>query len=112
MKTLKLTRDQRLEILNQIGRMNVLAISGGMAHQLPDGIELRVSCGYRVRVRLLADDTYRVERVLVRGEKTFGKGSVDDVYCDQVGQMAYYASCFRNDSAHNGEWHYGREVAV
>jgi hypothetical protein len=98
--------DQRREILRQIGRSNVLAISGGRVTALEDGIELPVSNGYRVRVRLTPADYYRVERVFVRGGKEFDKGHLDDVDFTQVGNAAYYASCFRND---DGDWTYGKD---
>lgn len=103
-ETREVTHEQRIEMLKQIGKMNLMAISGGVAKGLPDGIELPVGCGYRVRVRLLVDDTYRVERVFVRGQKTFEKGHCENVYCDEVSEVAYYASCFRND---DGNWTYG-----
>lgn len=101
--TYTITGDQRQEILRQIGRMNVLAISGGRVTALADGIELPVGSGYRVRVRLTQMDYYRVERVFVRGGKEFDKGHRDDVDCEQVSEAAYYASCYRNDG---GEWTY------
>lgn len=97
------TGDQRREILRQIGRMNVVAISGGRVTALADGVELPVGSGYRVRVRLTPADYYRVERIFVRGSKEFEKGHMDDVDCEQVADAAYYASCFRNDG---GEWTY------
>lgn len=95
--------EQRREMLRQIGRSNIMAISGGRVLPLKNGVELPVGNGYRVRVRLLPNDTYRVERIFVRGSKVFDKGYRDNVYCDEVGEMAYYASCFRNDS---GTWTY------
>lgn len=105
--TFTIDGDQRREILRQIGRMNVAAISGGRVTPLADGIELPVNQGYRVRVRLTPMDYYRVERVLVRGGKEFAKGHLDDIDFMQVAQAAYYASCFRNDD--NGEWTYGKD---
>ena len=59
------------ELLNQIGRMNVFAISGGrVGVWKPQGecveVELPVSSGYWVRITLSWDDTYTVERVLKR----------------------------------------------
>lgn len=101
-----LTGDQRQEIVRQIGRMNVLAISGGRVTAIQDGIELPVGSGYRVRVRLTPMDYYRVERVFIRGGKEYDKGSVDDVDFTQVGELAYLASCYRNDG---GQWTYGIE---
>jgi hypothetical protein len=96
-------RVDRQVMLAQIGRMNVLAISGGRVKALADGVELPVSQGYRVRVRYNegADD-YRVERVMVRGGKEFAKGEVDHVYCDQVGELAYRAGMYRSWDAE--EW--------
>lgn len=99
-------------LLNQIGKMNVMAISGG--HVVIDGasynknlnttqeIELPVSSGYLVRITLAWDDTYTVERVLRRRPKgksykeTKVLGRVSGVYCDQVGEIAYRASCYKN----------------
>jgi hypothetical protein len=93
---------QRKEIVRQIGG-NLMAISGGRVKALPDGIEMPVSNGYKVRVRLSSNDTYRVERVFSRGGTDFDKGFRDNVYADQVSEHAYYASCFRNDG---GNWTY------
>lgn len=86
----------RQVILDQIGCMNVLAISGGRWSPLPDGVELPVSQGYRVRVRLTPSDDYTVERLMVRGGREFAKGTKERVYCDQVGEVAYRASCYRS----------------
>lgn len=90
---------QRAEIVRQIGKMNILAISGGRVIALQDGVELPVGAGYRVRVRLTPADTYTVERVFVRNGSHFSKGIETQVYCDEVGEVAYRASCFRNDDA-------------
>lgn len=98
----EITPEQRRVIAHQIGAGNVLAISGGRIAALPDGIELPVAYGYRVRVHLTPVDDYRVERVLVRGARTYGKGERDGVYCDQVGEVAYRASCF--NSYDESEW--------
>lgn len=93
---------QREELISQIGRMNILAISGGRIVALDDGIELPVGSGYKVRVRYTWGDEYEVQRVFVRGGKEFPKGS-REAWAGNVGQLAYYASCFRND---DGEWTY------
>lgn len=87
--------EQREEIVTQIG-VNILSISGGRVRALPDGIELPVSHGYRVRVRLTPMDTYTVQRVMVRGAKEFLKGERTDVYADEVSEAAYYAGMFRS----------------
>ena len=94
-------------LIQQIGIRNVAAISGGRVNVFkPEGqcveMELPVSAGYLVRITLAWDDTYTVERVLRRRAK--GKsykeskvlGRVTGVYCDQVGEVAYYASCYKN----------------
>lgn len=94
-----ITNDERSVILSQIGRMNVLAISGGRVTALDDGIELPVGSGYRVRVRLTPADDYTVERVFVRAGKETVKGAETMHYFDTVGDAAYRASCFRNDDA-------------
>jgi hypothetical protein len=98
-------------VLAQIGRWNVGAISGGRVYidgesynassKTTQQIELPVGYGYRVRILLGWDDTYTVQRVIVKntknGIKETIKGSVEGVYCDQVGEVAYQASCFRSN---------------
>ena len=94
-------------LLAQIGRDNVFAISGGrVGVWKPNGecmeVELPVSSGYLVRIVLAGDDTYTVERILrrrpkgqtARVDKVMGR--MEGVYCDQVGEVAYYASCYRS----------------
>lgn len=94
-------------LLAQIGRDNVWAISGGrVGVWKPNGecmeVELPVSSGYLVRIVLAGDDTYTVERILrrrpkgqtARVDKVMGR--MEGVYCDQVGEVAYYASCYRS----------------
>ena len=102
MLKVKVDGDQRREMLAQIGRMNVLAISGGRAHDIESGIELPVSNGYSVRIELTAMDYYEVSRVFKRGQKLFIKGVRSDVDCFELAQAAYYASCFRSYDAQ--EW--------
>ena len=87
------------QTIAQIGRMNILAISGGrvnpiMVGKRTVGIELPVGKGYKVRVYLADNDTYTVQRVThtASGEKV--KGELTDVYADEVGEQAYQASCF------------------
>lgn len=87
----------------QIGFMTVAAISGGRAVRVgPSTIDLPVASGYRVQITLEANDTYTVLRLFKRGGKMFVHGAVEGVYCDQVGEVAYRASCFR-DGAFNAE---------
>lgn len=91
------------ETLAQIGRMNVLATSGGrVAVTRTDepgyitALELPVSSGYAVRVTLAADDTYTVERIMRRGVKLWVKGTLTGIYCDELGETVYVAGCYKN----------------
>ena len=84
------------ELARQIGAWNIRAISGGRITIRATGITLPVSSGYRVTVDLAAGDTYTVRRVFTRAGKTSVKGEMTGVYCDQVGEIAYQASCYRN----------------
>ncbi len=101
------------ELCDQIGIMNIFAISGGRV--LIDGatyneqdkttqqVELPVAYGYRVRITLGWDDTYTVSRVIVKNTKKgiseVIKGTVEGVYCENLGEVAYQASCFRSNDA-------------
>lgn len=80
----------------QIGIGNIRAISGGRVQVRETGITLPVSSGYRVTVDLAGNDTYTVRRVFTRAGRTWIKGERSAVYCEQVGEVAYQASCFRN----------------
>lgn len=84
------------DIVDQIGRMNLMAISGFRVIRRETGITLPVGAGYSVTVDLDWDDTYVVRRVFKRGAKVWIKGEKRDVYFDTVGEDAYRASCFRN----------------
>lgn len=94
--------EQRQEIASQIGRGNILAISGGRVTAIADGIELPVSNGYRVRVVLDPSDTYTVSRIFTRNGTEFVHGERSNTYCDEVSELAYRASCFR--SYNETEW--------
>jgi hypothetical protein len=84
------------QLLAQIGRMNIMAISGGRVERRPTGVTLPVGSGYRVTVDLDFNDTYVVRRIFQRAGKTFVKGELRDVYCEDVGERAYEASSFRS----------------
>lgn len=84
------------ELLTQIGRMNVLAISGGRVDRWDGGVLLPVGQGYIVAVTLDMSDMYIVERLLVKGGAVSVKGARSDVYFDVVGEVAYQASCYVN----------------
>lgn len=94
--------DQRREMVRQIGNGNIFSISGGRVTGLVDGIELPVSNGYRVRVRLAANDTYTVQRIFTRSGVDRIKGEKHDVFADEVGEQAYRAGMFR--SYDENEW--------
>ena len=90
---------QAREALRQIGRMNVLSISGGRSSLDTDGaLILPVGRGYSVRVILdEGSDTYTVQRVFTRAGVVRVKGERTWVYCDEVGEVAYRASCYLHD---------------
>jgi hypothetical protein len=84
------------QLLAQIGRMNLLAISGCRVSRRENGITLPVSNGYSVEVDLAPDDTYTVRRVFTRSGRRWVKGERTGVYAEDVSGAAYYASCFRS----------------
>jgi len=86
----------------QIGRMNMLAISGGRVQVRETGVTLPVGAGYSVTVDLDWSDTYVVRRVFKRGVNVWIKGEQRNVYCTEVGEQAYKASSFRSYSYPEG----------
>ena len=92
------------ELVAQIGKMNLFAISGGRVQVITNEenecveVFLPVAKGYRVAITLGFMDTWTVRREFVRGSKVFVKGVQEDVYFDQVGEVAYKASCYVNVS--------------
>jgi hypothetical protein len=97
--TLTIEAEQRQEIARQIG-INILPISGGRVVRIADGIELPVGSGYTVRVQLTPLDEYTVSRIFRRDGKEFVHGQREHVYCDEVSEVAYFASCFRSYDEH------------
>jgi hypothetical protein len=91
------------ELCDQIGIMNIFAISGGRVGNIVNDqgetikVELPVSNGYRVSIELGWDDTWTVSRQFVRKGIVSDKGTIEGVYADQVGEVAYQASCFRSN---------------
>lgn len=86
----------RRAILDQIGFWNVGAISGGRVAITENGISLPVSNGYSVEVDYdYGSDTYTVKRVFKRGSNKWVQ-TKEQVYCTEVGEIAYQASCFQN----------------
>ena len=96
-------------ILRQIGAMNLLAISGGRSRLEGETLVLPVGKGYSVEIDLY-NDLYNVRRVFKRGTKKWVKGEVFGVYCDQIGEVAYQASCFVN--VEFGDVEFGVEVVA
>lgn len=98
--------------VRQIGRINILAISGGRIVALDENtIALPVSSGYSVEVEYLpGPDLYEVRRVFTRraprprndpfapaGPKVRTvKGRQTGLYADQIGEAAYQASCYKD----------------
>jgi hypothetical protein len=93
--TFTIEQAEKREIARQIGG-NILAISGGRWLAIDDGIEMPVGSGYTVRVQLTPVDDYIVSRVFRRAGKEWIKGQREGVYCDEVSEAAYFASCFRS----------------
>lgn len=87
------------QTLLHIGKMNVLAISGGRMELVNENtISLPVRYGYSVEVQYLpGHDLYEVRRMFRRGTQVKCKGVESHLYADQVGDSAYRASCFRDD---------------
>jgi hypothetical protein len=85
------------ELKAQIGRMNILATSGGRVVIRPTGVTLPCGYGYSVTVDLAAGDTYTVRRVFTRAGKVSVKGEREGVYCTEVGETVYRAGCFRDE---------------
>jgi hypothetical protein len=79
-------------LLGQIGTMNVLAVSGGRVERHRNGVRLPVRYGYAVEVFLEADDTYTVQTTF-RGKLKY---EWTGVYCDEVGETVYRASCYHD----------------
>lgn len=89
---------QNVAVLNgQIGRMTVGAISGGRFFSLDGATVLYpVSSGYHVAVTLTGADDYTVRRILVRAGKVTVKAEAERVYCDQISDVAYQMSCYKD----------------
>jgi len=85
--------------VRQIGLGNILRISGGPSSIDAEGrLILPVGRGYSVRVILdEGSDTYTVQRVYTRAGVERIKGERTWVYCDEVGEVAYRASCYHDE---------------
>jgi hypothetical protein len=87
--------EMRKQIAQQIGR-NIWGISGGVIWPMHFGIAMPAGKGYIVLVELQADDTYRVTRAFKRGHVLAFKGTQYGIYCEDVAEIAYCASCYVN----------------
>ncbi len=83
-------------MIEQIGMMNIMAVSGGRGTKRPTGMTFPINYGYCVEVDYAANDTYTVQRVRYAKGKRWVKGLVENVYCDELGEMVYRASCYKN----------------
>lgn len=89
-------------MIEQIGRMNILAISGGKKTIEYDGqdVEIVLPCGYGYQVRICYEtgrDLYRVSRCYQKGLNFWIKGEKVGVYDTELGEEAYRAGMFRDD---------------
>ncbi len=84
------------QLIEQIGMMNIYAVSGGRVERRQTGVTLPVGRGYSVEIDLQGNDTYCCKRVFTRAGKRTVKGEVVDVYAFDIGDVAYYASCYVN----------------
>ena len=83
-------------MIAQIGRQNIMGISGGRIMVRETGVTLPVARGYSVTVDLDANDTYTVRRMYTRAGKVSIKGEYTNVYCDELNERTYEASCYVN----------------
>lgn len=83
-------------LVAQIGAGQLAAISGGRVIARDTGVTLPVGSGYEVTVDLAVDDTYTVRRVRAHGPEAAIEGEQRNVFCDELGEVAYRASCFEN----------------
>ena len=96
--------DYQLEICRtmeqQIGRRNILAISGGRVNRTDyTTLSFPVSSGSTVEVEYVEGrDLYTVRRVFTRGTKRWIKGEMTHIYGEDLGEIAYQASCYRDGS--------------
>lgn len=91
-----LTDEMAKELIAQIGWGNLAAISGGRIELSNGAVILPCGAGYAVMIQLDFSDTYVVRRVFRRGDKVWVKGTQTNVYFDEVGEVAYQASCYVN----------------
>ena len=94
------------EIVEQIGRWTIMAISGLNVARIYNsdmetvGISLPINNTRRVDVVLDWDDTYIVRRIrrIVSGKNKGQEVTEEEyrnIYCDQISHVAYAASCWK-----------------
>ena len=84
-------------LMQQIGRMNFIAISGGRMFYHDHGVILPVGNGYKVTVDYDdVRDEYTVRRIRIQGFRAYLHGEVAGANDENVGEIAYRASCFEN----------------
>lgn len=88
------------DIISQLGMNNLFAISGGRVTKRSTGVTLPISNGYSLTIDRAWNDTYTVRRLFTRSGKVTIKGELTGVYCEDLGEVAYYGSCFRSHT----EW--------
>jgi hypothetical protein len=89
--------DQKNTLLDQIGRITFLAVSGGRGYLVDGTLVLPVGAGYTVEVEYVEGrDTYTVRRVFNRAGKKFPKGELTDVYMDEISERVWEAHAFRS----------------
>lgn len=94
------------QIVQQIGAATLMAISGLRTNSIYNsdmetvGISLPINNTRRVDIVLDWDDTYIVRRIrrIVSGKNKGQEVTEDEyrnIYCDQVSDVAYTASCWK-----------------
>jgi hypothetical protein len=96
-----LSEQQYADMIAQLGRRNILSISGGRVIKLPKGVRLPVSSGISVVVIYdEGSDTYTVKREFcrkVRGDEViYDHGQRTEVYCEQLAETAYVAGMYKS----------------
>lgn len=81
---------------DQIGVRDMLAISGGRMSIFQSSVMLPVRAGYWVVITLTPADEYKVQGIFIRAGKITVKSTFEGIYAENVGFVAYQASCFEN----------------
>jgi len=84
------------ELCQQIGIVNVLAISGGRKIKNGSSVIFPVSNGYFVTVTLNVWDLYDVKLFKANKNKAVVKSEWSNVGAENISETAYQASCFNN----------------